>query len=613
MSNVTLLVEAIGGPKLTIEVDRGASVEDIAAAAAVATGRSLVDEDGAPHKWRLFTPTAKGGFAPAKPDLDLGPVLAAMEGLRDRAEDGGFAGPGEHEGAAYLFRVRLFVPKPVEPAPPPEKPPPIEDEEAIDLTNLNEDHDELETVRNVPVQARNTKRTRTVKRGDAPRKRRRKKAPGEGPSTLSQPGQSEPTPRASGPSVDELGPAPTPPPPPPVVEAEAHKAVVATPALAARTPVPGDTAITVPSVNEEPPPPAAESGGVEPAPAADGPKKPRSKLVQAVSRGTDAGKRSPPAPPPEGARSGDVPKKARSTGIPKKARSTGIPKKARSTGIPKKARSTGIPKKARSTGIPRKSRSTGIPGKAGASRAGSTMSGAGRTGGGATRRTEKSGGGMGGLLLALVVLAGVIGAFVMVLLQDDEGAPPEPTPVVSPTTKTPLRLADQILIGPYPTAEAASDADPIRNAIKAFNGIGARSAADLAQADRLAAARASAEQLKRLCDETGRFDGCDAASRAAFASYLGCVGLSCPTAEAGTWFVRAAEMEAKALDALKSLEDRAARGEALKLVALQSVRMGGQSMRVLAAKAPRLAELATTSCGSGAMAARPDCRGVLAN
>ena len=635
VSKVTVLVEAIGGPKLTIEVDRDASVEDIATAAAEATGRSLVDDDGAPHKWRLFTPTAKGGFAPAKPDLALGPVLAAMEGLRDRGEDGGFAGPGEHEGTTYLFRVRLFVPKPVEAGPPPEKPPPIEDEEAIDLTNLNEDHDELQTVRNVPAQARSTRRTRTVKRGDAPKKRRRKKTAGEGPQTLSQPGTPEPaTPtQEAKPSVDELGPAAAPPATDPVEAAAAHKAVVATQALAARTPVPGDTAITAPSVSDEPGPSPQEAAPTDRPTPPRGPRRPDSSPIPALVRPGAQGEPPPPADPAEGGSSADdpkkappagVPKKARSTGIPKKARSTGIPKKARSTGIPKKARSTGIPKKARSTGIPKKARSTGVPGrarstgipkKAGASRAGSTMSGAGRTGGGSGggRRAEKGGGGMGGLLLALVVLAGVIGAFVMVLVQDGDKVSPEATPTTSPASKVPPRLADQILISPYPTAESSADADPVLEAIKAFNGIGARSAADLAQPARLSSAQASAETLQSLCDGTGRFDACDAASRTAFAAYLGCVGVKCPTAEAGAWFLRAAEMETRALDALKGVEDRAARSEALKLVALHSVRMGGQSMRVLTAKAPRLANLATTSCGAGAMAIRPDCQGVLAN
>ncbi len=81
--------------------------------------------------------------------------------------------------------------------------------------------------------------------------------------------------------------------------------------------------------------------------------------------------------------------------------------------------------------------------------------------------------------------------------------------------------------------------------------------------------------------------------------------------EAGPWFVQAMEQEQAALQALKRIGDKATRGDALKLVALHSVRMGGQSMRILKAKAPKLAELAATSCGAGALAARPDCKGVL--
>jgi hypothetical protein len=610
VSDVTVLVEAIGGPKLTIEVDRGSSVESIASAAAEAAGRSLLDEDGNPHKWRLFTPTAKGGFAPAKLDLDLGPVIEAMEGLRERGEDGGFAGPGEHEGTAYLFRVRLFVPKPVAPAPPQKDPPPIEDEEAIDLTNLNEEHDELETVRSVPAQKRKPGRRKgTGKRADGPRKRRRKKAPGEGPSTVSEPGQITPEDAASSASVEELGPTtgapaePTPPeaapepaeptpadsaaaPASPPEDEEAHKELVAIPALAARTPVPGDTAITVPSVVDEPvpsPPPAKQPKSRPGAPS------------QAKSQpGTSKKARSTGIP--KKARSTGIPKKARSTGIPKKARSTGIPKKARSTGIPKKARSTGIPKKARSTGIPKKARSTGIP------------KGAGATGAGG-RGKDKGGGGMLGIALSLIVLGGLIGAVVFVMMGRETEPVADATP--TPAAATPARLADQIRIDPYPTAEAADGDDPVREAIKGFNGIGARSAADLATPERTADAQASAETLIALCAETGRFDSCDAASRSSFASYLGCVGTGCAKEDAGAWFVRATDMELRALEALKGIEDKAVRGEALKLVALQSVRLGGQSMRILSAKAPNLAKLATTSCGAGAMAARPDCKGVL--
>ncbi len=579
MSNVRLLVEAIGGPKLTIEVDRAASITDIAAAAAAATGRSLTDDEGQPHKWRLFTPTARGGFAPAAADLDLAPIVASMEGVRDRGEDGGFAGPGEHDGHPYLFRVRLFVPKPVAPAPPPEAPPPIDDEEAIDLTNLSEDHDELETVRSVPAQPRRRAR------GDGSKRRRRKRPGADGPATTSDPGAESPDegsvsedgPGPASLSVEEPGPAvltPPPPPPPPVTPprrptpppasplppappvpppappapppappprraaAEAHKSVVATPALAARTPVPGDTAITVPS---------------------------------------------PPAPPVG----------ARSTGIPKKARSTGIPKKARSTGIPGKALSTGIPGKARSTGIPRT--------------AGASRSGTGHGGGGQGAARKGGGGGLLGLVAALLVLAGVIVAFVLVFLKREE---PVEEATAPPAAAAPW-LADQLQIDPYPSREGGDEDDPVRDAIKGFNAIGVRARADLAAADRRAAATASAETLQELCTSTGRFDGCDAASRAAFAAYLGCVVSGCSTEEAGGWFVRAADLEDRALDALKAIEEREARGEALKLIALQSVRLGGQSMRVLSAKSPRLAELATKSCGAGSMAARPDCRGVL--
>ncbi len=633
MSKIAVLVEAIGGPKVVAEVDAGASISELASAAAAATERSLNKDDGTEHPWKLFTPTAAGGFAPAKRDLDLSPIVEKMRAVQAAGDDAGFAGPGEHEGSAYVFRVRLFVPKPLPPRPAEEKPPPIEDEEAIDLTNLDEGLDELETVRTNADKARRTARKiKSVgRKGDGPRKKRRRKRPQASrpgadaadqvktdrlePSAADEPAPSEPKPPAEAApppktppkpaKAPEPDPEPAKAPPRPSLGAasgNAHTAVVATPALAARTPVPGDAPITGRL------PPREAPSVSEPAPAPEAPA-----VTRVIQRhdfsgksapGTDSGADDTPKKArstgiPKKARSTGIPKKSRSTGIPKKARSTGIPKKSRSTGIPKKSRSTGIPKKSRSTGIPKKSRSTGLPKKAGASRAGATMSG-GRGG-----KPEKSGGGFMGLLIALVILAGVTVALVMVLAGGDDEPTGEaaPAPEAAPTA----RLSDRLFIQPFAHAEWTNDDDLVRTAISGFNGLGVRTPADLDDSGTFEAVQASAEELATACAASTRFDACVAGSHAAFAAYLGSVRAGAEATESGLWFVRSADLGGKALSNLMSLPDEA-RGEALKRLAVHSVKLGGQSKRVLSAKAPKLAELATKTCAAGAVSSTPDCQ-----
>ena len=203
MSNAPLLVEVIGGPKVVIDLDPTKTVEEIATAAAAAVDRCLVDADGSAKAWRLFAPKVKGGFAPANADSRLGAVAQAMTRLRDSGEPGGFAGPGTHDGKDYLFRVRLFVPSPPPPKPVDEEPPPIEDEEAIDLTNLDVDADELETVRHVelkPQRKRKRRRadaTRGPGTGEGPRKKKRRTT-GELPSEAGRSGRIRARKRATG-------------------------------------------------------------------------------------------------------------------------------------------------------------------------------------------------------------------------------------------------------------------------------------------------------------------------------------------------------------------------------------------------------------------------------
>lgn len=152
MSTVAVLVEAIGGPKRVVEIDIDRDTRAQADTAARAVGKELTDEDGSEKPWKLFAPTPKGGFAPAPADYDWPSVVERMTGVAEGAA--GFAGPGRHEGQPYLFRVRLFVPG----APPPRRAPetaPIEDEEALDLTDLSALDESSESHRRVRETGRN--------------------------------------------------------------------------------------------------------------------------------------------------------------------------------------------------------------------------------------------------------------------------------------------------------------------------------------------------------------------------------------------------------------------------------------------------------------------------
>lgn len=166
MPDVKVLVEVIGGTKLVATIDSSSTAQ---AAAEVLSGlvqRPLVDENGKKKNWKLFAPGKRGNIAPLMPHASLS-VSSDWAASVAGTNDGGFAGPGEHDGEAYAFRVRFFVPKP----PPPKKEKvaaePIDEEEALDLTDMVE-IDALESVRHVPEPEPPKKK-----------KRRRKRAPGE--------------------------------------------------------------------------------------------------------------------------------------------------------------------------------------------------------------------------------------------------------------------------------------------------------------------------------------------------------------------------------------------------------------------------------------------------
>ncbi len=188
MADVKVLVEVIGGEKLVATLDSSSTAQ---AAAEVLSGlvkRPLVDEDGKKKNWKLFAPGATGNIAPLQPHGSLS-VASTWAASLDGPGKGGFAGPGEHEGQAYAYRIRFFVPKPPPPKKAPTAPEPIQEEEALDLTDMVE-IDALESVRHVPG-------------AQPPKKKRRKKkrAPGEAATgemaALSRPAAAAPGPKAA--------------------------------------------------------------------------------------------------------------------------------------------------------------------------------------------------------------------------------------------------------------------------------------------------------------------------------------------------------------------------------------------------------------------------------
>jgi hypothetical protein len=186
---VKVFVEVIGGGKMLADIDPGVTVEETAGVIAELAGKSLVDDDGKPRNWRLFAPKPDGGFGPAERSLRLIGVAGRMKRAYDSGDDMGFAGPGEFEGGKYLFKLRLFVPgAPPKPPPRQEKEDTFADEEAIDLTNIDDfDTDtkrKKRKKRKKPIDGESsTVRRRKKKDGDADSstiRRRRKKKEGEG-------------------------------------------------------------------------------------------------------------------------------------------------------------------------------------------------------------------------------------------------------------------------------------------------------------------------------------------------------------------------------------------------------------------------------------------------
>ncbi|MEE2829801.1 MAG: hypothetical protein VX498_11490, partial [Myxococcota bacterium] len=183
MPDLKILVEVIGGPKTVVAVKPTSSVPELAAVAADATQQSLVNEDGSSRAWILYAPTAAGGFAPVSKDGQFEDIQNSANSALDSGKAAAFAGPGEHEGDDYRFRLRLFIPGARPPARPISlEPKPIsDDEEVIDLTNIDTLGDELVSVRRVAPKRRRRRKDATGK--EEPRRRRKRKTGGDGQGT----------------------------------------------------------------------------------------------------------------------------------------------------------------------------------------------------------------------------------------------------------------------------------------------------------------------------------------------------------------------------------------------------------------------------------------------
>jgi len=166
-----ILAEVIGGNQSVLTIEGNPSIPELAALAAESADRPLGGQSGEELNWILYVPTPDGGFAPANREENFSDVEKRIGEERDDQPSDSFAGPGESDGEAYSFRVRLFVPPPkLPPQPIDSGPQPIaEDEEVIDLTDIGADSGDLMAVRRV-----RKKRRRKRGEGTDPGTRRRR-------------------------------------------------------------------------------------------------------------------------------------------------------------------------------------------------------------------------------------------------------------------------------------------------------------------------------------------------------------------------------------------------------------------------------------------------------
>lgn len=140
MPTVPVLLEVIGGERTLAVIDPGHSASRTAEALAALVGLSLVDDDGRPRAWKLYAPNEGAGYDVVPAASNLLPIAMRMRRAQQGRGEVPFGGPGELDGAAYLFRLRLFVPvRPASTGTTADRLPTIPDDEAVDLTQIDEE------------------------------------------------------------------------------------------------------------------------------------------------------------------------------------------------------------------------------------------------------------------------------------------------------------------------------------------------------------------------------------------------------------------------------------------------------------------------------------------
>jgi len=616
---VKVFVEVIGGGKMLADIDPGVTVEETAGVIAELAGKSLVDEDGKAKNWRLFAPKPDGGFGPADRSLRLIGVAGRMKRAYDAGDDVGFAGPGEHEGGKYLFKLRLFVPGAPPKAPPkPDHPEPIADEDAIDLTNL--DDFDTDTMRRKKKRRRKDGESSTVRRrkkkdADGSTIRRRKKKDADG-STIRRrkkkkaAASADAAPEASGEvatpegASEEAASAETAAPEPAPVEAKDEA-----PAAPAE-PAPASAESAAPQVSEpEPEPEPTPEPEPEPTPTPtpepepDPEPEPTPEPTPEAEPDPPAAKEEEEPSAPQVERVMEAPALDVAAPKPGDAAVTGPhTSPASSTApAPAEAAAKSDPPEAETSKAETSSRRVKRPDASGTSRrmkkVGSSKS---------TSRPEKRSGGKGPMI-AIAVLV-VAGAAAFALTRGGGEAPDTPDPTPAPVAESPAEssggsLSDRVALAAYTTGEGA-EGDAVAVAVAGWAGLGVQAPGDLA--GKLGDAGPLASSVADACKAGARFDACDAWAWMAFSSYRACEsgGRNCDSAAA---LADAREAVGRAYANAQSLQG-AAKSEATKRLLAQAVRIGGADFAALEAASGPVAALAQKACAK--LKGAPECAAI---
>ena len=610
MSEVKVLVEVIAGPKVVATVDASAPIEDTAQRLAEVLERPLQDDEGKPLAWKLYAPGARGNIAPLKPGSTLEQARTWAESVTTAGQTGGFAGAGEHEGEHYTFRVRFFVPKPRKPRAPIAKPPPIEDEEALDLTNIEEVENALESVRRRPEAPKKRRRRKKTDGDDAsasasgeikPRRRRRKKKDGETTADVTDAvAEVEAEAAAQKAAADATPPEPEAPEAPAAPRARGEAPKEDTGAVAAAEAAAAEAAAKAEALAAAAARARAEAEAAEKARAeAEAAEKARAEAAEKAKAEAAAAEKAKA----EAAARARAEAEAKAEADAAKAKAEAEAKKSTSTtrdrvATPPLAGKTPAPGQSPVTGKPKEPPAPTklvdkVPEGARASRSGARED----TGSARPPKKSKKSGGNGGLYAAVGVLVVVIAGFVGVMATrgggDDAGGG---SPSAGGSAQTPVAPSSGALtLGTLDFGEG-SDGDTVSKALAGYRSLDLNQPGDAAPDEVRANLSTLGSVLDKECAGGARFDACYLNARVAYATWAGCEAAEgCDGGSSGRAFGASIDATAAALTALPNL-DEAARGRAVPLLAAQAIRLGAVNQKTVAAKAPKIAELGEASC-----------------